>query len=105
MFKVKNDIAPEILKELLVLKISPYDLCYNNWFQGRRVNSVCNGTESVSYLGPKIKDLVPSEIKQSVTLNSFKNRIKRWIPDGYPRRICKYILGKWGLYLHKTCFQ
>ena len=54
MFKVKNNIAPEIMKELFALKISYYDLRNNNSFKSRRVNSVWHGTESVSYLGPKI---------------------------------------------------
>ena len=75
MFKVKN--KPEIMKELFAPKISHYDLCNNNSFKSRRVNSVWHGTESVSYLGPKIWDLVPNEIKESESLNSFKFKIKR----------------------------
>ena len=58
MFKVKNNIAPEIMKELFAPKMSPYDLRNNNSFKSKRVNSVWHGTESVSYLGPKIKEKV-----------------------------------------------
>ena len=54
MLKVKNNIAPEIMKELFVPEISPYDLHYDNLFKRGRVNSVWHGTESVSYLGSKI---------------------------------------------------
>ena len=53
MLKVKYNIAPEIMKELFIPKVSPYDVCNNNSFKRRRVNSVWDGTESVSYLGPK----------------------------------------------------
>ena len=77
MFKVKNNIAPEIMKELFASKMSSYDLRNNNSFKRRRVNSVWHGTESVSYLGPKIWDLVPNEIKKSESLNGFKFKIKR----------------------------
>ena len=54
MFKVKNNIAPEIMKELFAPKMSPYDLRNSNSFKSRRVNSAWHGTELVSYLGTKI---------------------------------------------------
>ena len=62
----------------------------------RRVNSVWHGTELVSYLCPKIWDLVPNEIKESESLNGFKFKIKRWVPEGCPCRICKIYLGQVG---------
>ena len=77
MFKVKNNIAPEIMKELFAPKTSSYDLGNNNSLKRRKVKSVWHGTESVSYLGPKIWDLVPNEKKESESLNGFKFKIKR----------------------------
>ena len=84
MFKAKNNIAPEVMKELFVPKINLYDVRNNNSFQRRRVNSVWNGIESVSYVGPKIWDLVRTEIKKSECLNAFKFKIKfkRLVPEG-----------------------
>ena len=38
------------MKGLFAPKLSPYDFRNNNW----KVNSLWHGTESVSYLGPKI---------------------------------------------------
>ena len=75
MFKVKNNIALEIMKDLLAPKMSLYDLRNNNSFKIRRVNSVRHGNESVTYLGPKIWDLVPNEIKEFESLNPFKFKI------------------------------
>ena len=72
----------------------PYDLHDNNSFKRMRVNSFWHSTESVSFLGPKIWDLVSNEIKESETLNAFKFKIKRWIPEGCPCRICKTYLGQ-----------
>ena len=80
-----------------LLTRKPYDLRNNNSFKRRRVNSVWHGTESVSYLGPKIWDLVPNEIKESESLNGFKFKIKRWVPEGCPCRICKIYLEQEGL--------
>ena len=57
---------------------------------------VWNGTESVSYLSPKIWDLAPSEAKESASLNAFKFEIKSW--GGFHKDVHaeygKYILGK-----------
>ena len=64
MFKVKNNIAPEIIKEIFAPKTSPYDLRNIHLFKRRRVNSLWHDSESVFYLGPKIWDLVPDEIKK-----------------------------------------
>ena len=64
MFKVKNNIAPEIMKKLFAPKVSSYDRRNIDLFK-RRVKSVWHSTESVSYLGPKIWDSVPNEIKES----------------------------------------
>ena len=93
MFKVKNNIAPEIMKGLFTPKMSSYDLRNNNSFKRRRVKSVWHGTESVSYLGPKIWDLVSNEIKESESLNAFKFKIKRWVHEGCPCRIYKIYPG------------
>ena len=96
MFKVKNNIPPKIKKELFPPKMGPYDLRYDNSFKRRRVTSVWHGTESVAYLGSKIWDLVPSEIKESESLNAFKFNIKRWVHERCPCRICKICLGQVG---------
>ena len=60
-------------------KTSLYNLGRNDNFEKRKVYSVYQGTESLSFLGPKIWDLVPVELKQSETLYSFKLKIKNWV--------------------------
>ena len=40
MFKVKNNIAPEIMKELFAPKMNPHDIHYNNSLKRRRVNPI-----------------------------------------------------------------
>ena len=65
MFKVKNNIALKIMKVLFAPKIGQYDLRDNNWFNRRKVNSFWRGTESVSYPGPTMWGVVPTEIKKS----------------------------------------
>ena len=89
MFKIHRGLSPEILRETFVSKTSSYNLRRNDTFGKRKVHSVYHGTESLSFLGPKIWDLVPVELKQSETLYSFKLKIKNWLLFECPCRICK----------------
>ena len=47
MFKVRNNTAQEIIKELFAPKMGTYDLGNNNTFKRRRLDSVWQSTESV----------------------------------------------------------
>ena len=76
-------LSPEILREIFVSKTSSYSLRRNDTFEKRKVHSVYHGTESLSFLGPKIWDLVPGELKQSETLYSFKLKKKKKNRTGY----------------------
>ena len=60
-----------------------------NHFETPFVRTVYNGTESVSYLGPKIWDIVPEEYKALNSLNGFKESKKNWVPLYCPWRLCK----------------
>ena len=60
-------------------------IVYNN----NKSSSVFSGTESISFLGPKIWDIVRSELKQLETVNSFKRGIKKWKPVNCPCRLWK----------------
>ena len=96
IFKAKKSIAPEIMKELFAPYMGPHDLRKKNSFKRRRINFAWHGTESVSYLGPKIRGLGPNEMKESESLNAFKFKIKRWVPEGCPCRMCKIYLWQVG---------
>ena len=89
MFKIHRGLSPDILREIFVPKISLYNLRRNNTFERRQVHSVYHGTESLSFLGPKIWDLVPLEFKQLENLEAFKLKIKKWIPFECPCRLCR----------------
>ena len=88
LFKVKNDIAPEFMSDIFPLK-NKLVYCSKQDFLTKRVYSVYNGTETLSYLGPKIWLMIPNEIKASSSLKLFKKRIKVWKPEKCPCRLCK----------------
>ena len=64
MYRVVNDGSPEIVKEILgIREENGFNLRHQNTFKRPIVNSVYNGTETVSFLVPKIWELIPTEIK------------------------------------------
>ena len=77
MFKIKKYMAPEFLNEIFQKRALPYNLRTNSNFSSRQVHSVYHGTESLSFLGPKIWELIPEDTKQPENLEIFKNKITR----------------------------
>ena len=86
------------------------DICYNlrgnSNFAVSNVKSVFHGSENISYLGPKIWDIVPLELKQLTNLNAFKKGIKNWQPKNCPCRLCKQYILNLGFISNtsETCF-
>ena len=84
------------MKEIFQLRNSKYNLRKNPTFETSNVKSVFSGTETTSCLGPKIWEQVPNEIKNSASINNFKNKIKDWIPNECPCRRCKVYIANLG---------
>ena len=95
-YKALHGFSPPILNDIFVLVSCPYNFCQNDTLQRQRVNSIRHDTESISFLGPKIWDLVPSDIKLSQSLSIFKRKIKKWVPLQCPCQLCKISLQRVG---------
>ena len=89
MFKVKNNLSPVFMKNVFSNSTNPYNLRNMPEFGTSNVHTVHNGTETISFRGPKTWSLVPQEIKNSKSLIEFKNKIKYWKPVGCMCRLCK----------------
>ena len=90
MYKVKNEIAPMITANVFTsMPENHYHLRHRSDFIVPFARTVYHGTESISCLGPKIWDIVPSELKEAQSFNSFKKSIRKWIPENCPCRLCK----------------
>ena len=93
MFKVSKILAPHQMHEIFKLKDQPqYNLRYNLPL----VKSVYKGTESLSFLGPKIWDIWPDTYKDLTDLDSFKAALKKWRPVNCSCRICKVYIANVG---------
>ena len=90
MFKVSNGLSPVLMNDIFKLRgEKTYNLRKLSQFYRPKINSVYNGTESVSFLGPKIWHLVPNELKDIGYLAAFKEAIKKWSSGKSPSRLCK----------------
>ena len=78
MFKVYSTIFPPIVRQLFQLRNNNYNLRQFLQFDLPNVRSVFCGTESISFLGPSIWNIVPNEFKKETSLDAFKKLIKKW---------------------------
>ena len=96
MYRVKHRIAPKIICELFNEANVPYNLRQDVSFRSYNIKTVLYGTETLSYLGPKIWNLVPSNIRGCATEPSFHQKIKKWKPNRCLCRLCKVFISNLG---------
>ena len=90
MFKVSKGIGPSIISKIFhVRPILNYNLRHSQKFKTPHVNTVYNEEESISFLGSKIWEMVPQNIKEIGSLSEFKAAIKNWFPNTCPCRLYK----------------
>ena len=96
VYKNLNGLSPPIMLDLFKTRHNIYNL--------RNHREICNdirktvryGTETVTYKSAQLWELLPCEIKRCSTLENFKERIKSWIPDKCPCRLCKTFITNLG---------
>ena len=90
IFKFLNGLSPQIMNEVFQIMNEVYVMDKNEWYS-RNPKTVAYGTESVSFMAPKIWSIVHQELKNSQSLYFFKKGIKKWKPNS-PCRLCKTYL-------------
>ena len=63
-----------------------------------KIKTVRYGTETITYLGPKIWSIIPDEIRESASLETFRQKIKLWKLHSCPCRICKKYIATVGIF-------
>ena len=66
-----------------------YNLRQFSEFSSPKVKRAYYRIEIISYLPPKIWDILPENLKNIDNLEHFKKKIKTWKPDNCPCRLCK----------------
>ena len=90
LFKTYTGMVPQIIIEVFPRNYTlNYNLRRHPEFGSRAFNAVHYGWESLRFLGPTIWEILPLDLKNSDSLDSFKSRIKNWQPQECPCRLCK----------------
>ena len=88
IYKAFNNLSSSLMTELFQPNSINYNLRKCSTLTGHNIKTLSYGIKTVSYLGSKIWNLLPGEIKKCKSLDSFKQTIKSWIPD-FPCILCK----------------
>ena len=93
MYKILNSLSPEVMKDFSKLKL----ITFNAFIRSKKnVKTIRYGLQTMSYMGPKIWDLAPKEMKEVITLNEFKAKIHIWKLENCPYRLSRYYLPQIG---------
>ena len=94
IFKVKMNFGPEIMKELFEIVEGPHVLRNELKLKSRKTHSV--RYETASFVGARVWNSLPSDLKQCKSLEIFKSKIKNWIPENCPCKLCTTYLQRIG---------
>ena len=90
MYKIKNNLSTSIIADLFEERNEQhYNLRNFAQFSLPAIRTVYNGSESISFLGPKVWNILPDNLKNASSLEVFKASIKIWKPEKCPSRICR----------------
>ena len=91
MYKEQNNCLLKILNKVFPTNepIYEYDLRNTSDFTARRIKTARYGSQSLSCLGPTLQDILPDEYKKLQSLKDFKAKIRSWVPENCPCRLCK----------------
>ena len=84
------------MKEIFCDNQNPRELRNKADLKTSNIKHVYNGSETISYRGSQIWELVPHDIKLSKSLEEFKKGIKSWKPQGCACRLCKTYIHRFG---------
>ena len=89
MYKVKNGISPKMMNNVFNEVPNTYSLRNNRIWSTHNVRTVNYGTETLSFRGPKMWEILPDYIKEAKSYNEFKNKVKTWKPVACNCKLCK----------------
>ena len=95
-FKVKIELAPEIMNEGFDIIECSYPLGNELRFKRWNICTVGYGTKTEAFVGSGIWSYIPSEPMDSASLNEFRPKLKTWKPKNYLCKVCKIYLQRIG---------
>ena len=96
MYKILNGLSLDTMQDIFEIKSNYYNSRNAPAFSSRNIKTVRYGLQTISYMAPKIWDLVPKEMKEVTTLNEFKAKIKIRKLENCPCWLCRTYLPQIG---------
>ena len=81
--------SSELMNDYFEFIEKPYSLQTTSHFRLRSIHKRKYGIGALSCLGLKLWNLVPNEYKTIESVLDFKVKIKTWVPENCPFRLCK----------------
>ena len=90
IFKTINNLNSNIMKDIFIeKKKTGYMLRSIDDLDSMNIRTVHWGEDTLRYLGCKVWKIVPENIKKSTSVEQFKKKIRQWVPNDCPCRLCK----------------
>ena len=90
LYKVKNNLSNQIMQEVFEKHESvDYNLRFQTDFVLPGVNTTYFSLHLLRYFSSKIWNVIPDEIKNSLSLDEFKIKIRQWEPSGCNSKLCR----------------
>ena len=89
-------LAPEIMKEVFDILECSYPLRNEFMFKPQNIGTAKYGIKAAVFAGSKIWSYMPSELKESTSLNKFRSKIKTSKAKKCPGKLCKIFLQRVG---------
>ena len=89
IYKFQNGLSLPITSDILISRQNIFNLQKFQELSTSTKNIVKVGTETVTYRGPQLWNLIPDNIKSEPTLELFKKKIRKWICEPCPCTMCK----------------
>ena len=99
-----NSLSPPLKNGAFMIRNNKYNLRNFQCLFSTNKRTVKYGTETVTYRGPQIWNLVPEKTKYASLFDSFKREIRKCKGEKCPCRICKTYFQHVGFVLKILCF-
>ena len=83
------NLGPEIMKEVFEIVEGPHAFRNELKQKSRKIDCFRYGIETASFVGASVWNSLPSDLN---SLELFKSKIKNWIPENCPCKLCKTYL-------------
>ena len=96
IFKVKNGLSPELINDVFEFIYKLYSLQTDSHFRSKRIRTRKCDVEVPSDLVPQFWSFVPNEYKTIASFAAFHPKMKTWVSENIPCRLCKTYLHQIG---------